>query len=469
MKNIFKLLTFAFLATIFFVACEKKIGDLQVYSNGTAVTLAASATTIAPAVSDSDKVALTLTWSNPNYSVDSSTVKYIIEIDSSGRNFAKETTTIVIGTRTASFTAKQINTILLNYGFAYNTAYNIDVRITSSQGNNNEQLKSNTLVINFKTYLVPPKVQVPSSGKLFIVGDASAGGWNNPVPVPTQQFTQLNTTTYQGTFYLNGGKQYLLLPVNGDWSSKYAVADASVTGLSAGGDFGFYTSGGSNIPAPAATGMYTITVDFQKGKFSVVPVKVFGLLYVPGDYQGWNPANAGAIASVNNDGIYEGYFNITTTGGFKLTSTPTWSGTNYGDAGGGNLSTSGGNLNVATAGYYYLTANTNTNKWSATQISWSLIGSFAASGWSTDIPMTYNASSNTWTGTITVAAGDQFKIRANNDWTINLGDAGGSAIGTLSYGGNNIGDATKNSALTAGTKTVTINLSNSGYYTYSIQ
>jgi len=248
-------------------------------------------------VADSDKVALTLTWSNPNYSVDSSTVKYVIEIDSSGRNFAKEVTTTVIGTRSASFTAKQLNTILINYGFAYNTAYNIDVRITSSQGNNNEQLKSNTVVINFKTYLVPPKVQVPSSGKLFLVGDATGSGWNNPVAVPAQQFTKLDNTTYQGTFYLNGGKQYLLLPVNGDWSAKYAVADASITGLSAGGDFGYYTSGGNNFPAPATTGMYKITVDFQKGKFSVVSVSQYDLLYVPGGYQSWTPASAPTIGS----------------------------------------------------------------------------------------------------------------------------------------------------------------------------
>lgn len=473
MKNIFKLSMAFLVAAIGFVACEKKVDPLPNYLPGTAVTLTASPTTITPAVADSDKVGLTLSWTNPNYSVDSSTVKYVIDIDSSGRNFAKAVSTVVTGARSATFTNKQINNILLGFGAAYNTAYNIDVRVTSSYSNNNEQLKSNVVVVNFKTYLVPPKVTVPTSGQLFLVGSATVGGWGNPVPLPTQQFTKLDNTTYQGTFYLIGGQQYLLLPVNGDWSNKYAVADATVSGLSAGGDFGYNGNNNaynSNFPGPATTGMYTIRVDFQKGKFTVTPVGTWGLMYVPGDYQGWTPATAPTLGSPKNDGTFDGYVNIPAGGTyqFKLNTTPDWS-NSYGDGGGGALSKSGGNMQVAGAGFYQITANTNTNKWTATKTTWSLIGSFAASGWSTDVPMTYNASSNTWTGTITVAAGDQFKFRANNDWTINLGDAGGTAIGTLSYGGNNIGDASKNTALTAGTKTVTLYLGNGGYYIYTIK
>ena len=35
------------------------------------------------------KPAISFSWTNPNYSVDSTTVKYIVEIDSAGRNFSK--------------------------------------------------------------------------------------------------------------------------------------------------------------------------------------------------------------------------------------------------------------------------------------------------------------------------------------------------------------------------------------------
>jgi len=127
----------------------------------------------------------------------------------------------------------------------------------------------------------------------------------------------------------------------------------------------------------------------------------------------------------------------------------------------------GGNLSFPSTGYYRVSANTTTNTWSVTKTTWSIIGSFAASGWNNDIPMTYDAGSNSWSATITTAAGDLLKFRANNDWTINLGETNNT--GSLSYGGDNIGDATKNYAIPAGSHKITLYLGNSGYYTYYIQ
>ena len=96
-----------------------------------------------------------------------------------------------------------------------------------------------------------------------MVGDATPGGWNNPVPVPSQQLTRLNSSEFEVTLNLNAGKEYLLLPVNGDWGHKYAVADNSVPGLSNGGALGY--DFGSNIPGPSADGNYKINVNFAKG------------------------------------------------------------------------------------------------------------------------------------------------------------------------------------------------------------
>jgi len=460
-------------------ACSK-VGNLPTTSfvNGKSPVLTDTAKIMTPQPADSGSVALILSWSNPQYATDSSTEKYIIEIDSSGRNFAKEATIVVTGARRYSFTAKQFNAILLGFGFFYNTGYKVDIRITSSYANNNQPLQSNTVTLNFTTYVVPPKVAPPSSKSLFLVGSASSGGWNNPVPTPAQQFTLVDSVHYKGVFFLNGGQQYLLLPVNGDWSQKYAVQDNTVAGLSAGGVFGYNASSQSvynaNFPGPAKTGLYTITVDFQQGVFTCTLVNQYGLLFVPGDYQGWTPASAPALGAPKNDGNYDGYVNIPSGGTyqFKFTGEADWNGTIYGDtaaSGKSGVLGGGNNLQVAGAGYYHLTANTTANTWSAQATTWSLIGSFAASGWSTDVDMTYNSGSNSWTGTITTAAGDQFKFRANHDWTVNLGDAGGTAVGSLSYGGNNIGDQSKNFSVPAGKHTITLYLGNPGYYSYMIQ
>lgn len=482
MQSTIKTLIIAVVLCVAGVACSK-VGDLPspMFGNGKAPVLTDSARIMTPAPADSNSVALTLSWSNPKYATDSASQKYIIEIDSSGRNFAKEATIVVSGALHYAFTAKQFNSILLGFGFAYNTAYKIDIRITSSYANNNQQLQSNVLTVNFTTYVVPPKVAPPASKTLFLVGSASSGGWNNPVPTPAQQFTRVDSVLYQGTFFLNGGQQYLLLPINGDWNQKYAVQDNTVTGLSAGGAFGYYDSANhtvfnSNFPGPAKSGLYTITVDFQQGTFTVALVKAYGLLWVPGGYQGWTPASAATLGSPKNDGNYDGYINIPAGGTyqFKFTGEADWSGAIYGDTAAngqsGVLKLGGGNnLQVPGAGYYEISANTTAGTWKATATTWSLIGSFAASGWSNDVNMTYNSGSNSWTGTITTATGDQFKFRANHAWAINLGDAGGNAVGSLSYGGNNIGDPTKNFSVPAGTHTITLYLGNPGYYSYSVK
>jgi len=251
-----------------------------------------------------------------------------------------------------------------------------------------------------------------------------------------------------------------MLPVNGDWTHKYAVDDKTVAGLSAGGDFGYDLS--DNFPGPAVTGMYKISVDFQHGTFLVTPVQLFDQLWVPGDYQGWDPATAPTLASPNKDGIYEGYVNVPSGGSyeFKLTNEPAWSGTVYGDGGGGTISTSGGNLKFPGPGYYKINVNTNDNTYALTATTWGLIGSFAGSGWSTDADMTYDAGNSFWKGTITLADGDEFKFRSNHDWGLNYGDKG--ADGSLEENGDNL------KGYSAGTYDIFLYLGSSGFYTYKV-
>lgn len=279
--------------TIFFMvsACEK-VPDLPVYNEGIESVLSSSAATLAPLPADSNKTVLTLNWTSPEYAADSATYKYIVQIDSAGRNFSKATSKEIIGARTMSLTAKELNTIMLSYGFEFNKPYNMDMRVVSSYRNNNERRLSNTVKLTATPYKIPPKVTLPTTGKLYLVGDATQGGWNNPVPVPTQELTKIDETTYGGIFNLVGGKQYLVLPLNGNWDNKYSVASNTVPGLSAGGDFGFNLS--DNFPGPAASGWYKLILDFQTGKFTVTPFnQQHGLpdsLYIVGDATpgGWN-------------------------------------------------------------------------------------------------------------------------------------------------------------------------------------
>ena len=290
MKSFYKNLVAVLGIAIFFSACNK-VDDLPSYSAGTAPTLSASTASVAATAADSSAKVISFSWTDPKHATDPATYKYVLQFDVSGNDFKNPAERTVIGALGDSLTGKQLNDILLGFGFSFNVAYNVDIRVISSYGNNNEQLTSNVITLNATPYKVPPKVVPPTSGHLYLVGSATAGGWNNPVPVPTQEFGKIDETTYAGVFDLSGGNQYLALPVNGDWSNKFAVADGNLPGLSDGGDFGFNLS--DNFPGPATSGTYLIVFDFQAGKFTVTPYTGPQLptdLFMVGDATagGWN-------------------------------------------------------------------------------------------------------------------------------------------------------------------------------------
>jgi len=270
MKYLSKIILFLAVISTFMVACTKEAA-LPLYSTGNAPVLSSSKNTIAATAVDSSLTAVTFSWTDPSYATDSSNVKYVLEIDSTGRNFSKAVSMTVIGTKSKSLTGKELNSILIGFGFNFNVAYGVDLRVTSSYINNNDIKVSNTVKVMATPYKVPPKVALPAGGKLFLVGGASDGGWNNPVPTPTQEFARIDETTFVGVFNLKANGEFLVLPVNGDWSQKFATPSNAVAGIQNGGDFKFYTSGGDNFKSPSVAGMYLITFDFQRGKFTIVP------------------------------------------------------------------------------------------------------------------------------------------------------------------------------------------------------
>ena len=136
--------TFVIAITLVITGCHK-VEDLPYYDNGNAVTLTASTTSIVPTAADSVIMWLLFSWTNPEYSTDSSTYKFVLEIDSTGRNFSKKVTKVVNGARDISFTGQELNNILAEFGFAPGQTFGFDVRVMSSYANNNEQLKSNVI------------------------------------------------------------------------------------------------------------------------------------------------------------------------------------------------------------------------------------------------------------------------------------------------------------------------------------
>ena len=190
-----------------------------------------------------------------------------------------------------------------------------------------------------------------------------------------------------------------------------------------------------------------------------IPI-VYPQLYVPGAYQGWNPAAADSIGSLNSDGNYEGYIymeSTTTPIEFKFTSARDWAHINYGDGGApGKLSKDGGagNLKVPESGYYKFNVNTNDLTWSYLKTTWGLIGDATPGGWDTDTPMTYDVNDHVWKVTLYLKEGS-IKFRANGSWDLNYGSNDNN--GRLEANGKNIPVAA------AGNYTVILNLDHTVY------
>lgn len=261
--------------SLLLTACEKDETKV-IYDGGTAPVLSANQTDSIPLpVTDTTSNAVTFSWTNPNYQfsdgISSMDVTYHLEIDTSGANFSSPNmqTVAVSSDLSTTFTVSSLNKLLAN-GLLFSTGatHKIDVRLESSLGKEAVPLVSNTLSFLVVPFAPPPKINPPSSGTLFIVGDATPGGWDNPMSVDpeTQQFTSVSSTMYKITIQLNGGKEYKFISVNGSWAQQWSVVKADT--FPDGGDFVF--NGANNI-APAASGKYDIVVNFQTGKFSVTP------------------------------------------------------------------------------------------------------------------------------------------------------------------------------------------------------
>ena len=118
----------------------------------------------------------------------------------------------------------------------------------------------------------------------------------------------------------------------------------------------------------------------------------------------------------------------------------------------------GPNIKVEEAGTYLITLDPNPDAPALTiekMAVWGVIGSFEASGWNADVAMTETETGVWVSEPVALAAGNEFKVRANNDWTVNFG----VNDGVIAQDGGNVpveADGTYVVTLDLNAKTLTI-------------
>lgn len=156
---------------------------------------------------------------------------------------------------------------------------------------------------------------------------------------------------------------------------------------------------------------------------TVTPFNLISFIYVPGAYQGWNPATADSLTSATSNGIYTGIINFTAGNlEFKITPEKKWD-HSYGLTGGNSVQLDGGgNIVAPAAGLTWVTLDVNAKTITFAPVTayYSVIGD-AAAGWGTDTDMKYDNGNMQWILTTALSSSGQFKIRKNHDWAISYG------------------------------------------------
>lgn len=276
MKRLFNLLALpAVLAALVLAGCEKKDAKIF-YESGTAPALTSSTTApVLDPLKESD-VAMVFNWTNPNYLLStgpsSHDVQYKLEIDTAGSNFTNPRKGVVAlsSVLSHSFTTYDLNVLLSGANgmrLEADKEYNLEARVVSSLRAGSVAIPSNVIKFKAKPYSPPPAVTLPSSGRLFLIGDASPGGWPNPVPSDQEFVKNPNKkNVWEITIQLNGGKSMLMLPVNGSWNDKYGWDGPNNENNPAGDKL---ARGGGDVKVPAQSGLYKIVADFQEGRFTI--------------------------------------------------------------------------------------------------------------------------------------------------------------------------------------------------------
>ena len=439
--------------------------------------LKSSAASVVGTAVTASATALTFTWT-PSFKSYTGLVTYSMEYDSMGKNFASSQIYDLAGANPfKNITIGEINETALNEGVTPGSVGKIQYRIKATTVLGAISY-SNAVAVSVKTFS-------PAPPNLYIVGDATPGGWANPVPTPSQQFIKIDANNFTLTINLTAGKSFLLLPVNGDWSHKYGGAS---DGTATGGGVLLKDGAvpGSNTPSPATSGYYKIDVNFLTSRYTVKPIVVPANLFIVGDATpgGWaNPVPVPSQQFTQLDGVSFGIV-VNLTAGNSYLFLPVngdWShkfggATNGTAAGGGGLladgSVPGSNTPApTTSGLYRIVVNFGTNTYTVTPVPANLfiVGDATPGGWANPVPVPSQQFTQPSAGlfqiSLPLTSGNSYLLLpVNGDWSHKYGGAtdGVSADGDLLADGDVPGSNTP-APSTSGSRTITVNFTTMKY------
>lgn len=198
--------------------------------------------------------ALTLNWTDASYGIQTAT-NYAVQFASDPNFTNPVTATSVTGNLTVTLSVNELNSAAGNAGlppFQWSILY---ARVVSSLGTQSSlETASNTIQMNvypFFNYVF---------NDYYLVGDATAPGWNNINNNPPLFRDPTNSNKYYYTGYFGAG-QFKVLEIKGLWQPQWGTNDGASIDVNPGGGTDPGTFPNNNSPISSA-GFYTFEVDF---------------------------------------------------------------------------------------------------------------------------------------------------------------------------------------------------------------
>lgn len=300
--------------------------------------------------------ATTFKWSDYTYGVK---VSYKVEMAVSGT-----TTFLLVGNtendKQLAVSNFDLNEIASKISLPVNVASNVDLRVTATSESTGGIITKISDVVTFK--LTPYQ---PSYKEFYLVGDATAVGWD----APKAQLLNQNQNISEIYTYLENNKEFRFLGQK-DWGPiNYSLNADGIKD-----DYKYFTtwssnlekSGNENIKFLGNSGMYKITIDQNSKSITVTSSSLPTLptdVYLVGSLNNWEPNNALAMTMID-DGIFEYVIAIPDGSAFKFIGQQAWGDLEWGnihsEGNSGYLGPKGDNNNIKFNGggtMYKITAN----------------------------------------------------------------------------------------------------------------
>lgn len=264
-----------------------------------------------------------------------------------------------------------------------------------------------------------------------VIGNICGTNWDTDFPMTEKE----PGVWVSEPLELHAGEEFKVRK-GASWDENYGMKDGETV------------AGGMDNAKVPADDTYTITIDTNKPELSFVNQD--GVLPeaapVEGGEEGGEETGEaahtwtliGTLCGTNwdtdipmfvkEDGLWRAPVVLKAGEELKVRADADWA-LNYGITDGATVA-GGENVKIEEDGTYLVTLDPNEEAPALTveKMTWTVIGGFEASAWSTDVAMTETEAGVWASEPIALKAGDEFKVRGNADWTVNFGITDGAVV-----------------------------------------